>query len=202
MEPAFRRYIGIDYSGAATASTSLKGLRVYMAEADGPPTPGTHIFCTTNGGLDWKQTYVNADGDASLMDIASVSPTEYWAVGGEMGLFGPTGASFFQSTDAGVTWTQQNVTIPDQYAGEWSAPMGPRGSARRLPSPARPLDASRVCVACGGLMGAATCVCRRVCPYAPTPCTAVSIDCVYAGSNCLASMLDVLTQETSIASLK
>jgi hypothetical protein len=35
--PAFARYIGIDYSGAETPSASLKGLRVYLAEGDGPP---------------------------------------------------------------------------------------------------------------------------------------------------------------------
>ena len=35
--PMFARYIGIDYSGAATASSSLKGLRVYLADRDGPP---------------------------------------------------------------------------------------------------------------------------------------------------------------------
>ena len=34
---AFARYIGIDYSGAQTTSESLKGLRVYMAEAETPP---------------------------------------------------------------------------------------------------------------------------------------------------------------------
>src|SRR5215510_2106902 len=33
----FGRYIGIDYSGAKTPIASLKGLRVYMAEADGGP---------------------------------------------------------------------------------------------------------------------------------------------------------------------
>jgi len=31
------RYIGIDYSGAETAESSLKGLRVYLAGRDGPP---------------------------------------------------------------------------------------------------------------------------------------------------------------------
>ena len=30
--PAFARYIGIDYSGAATPRSSLKGLRVYPAD--------------------------------------------------------------------------------------------------------------------------------------------------------------------------
>ena len=35
---SFARYVGIDYSGAQTPTASLKGLRVYMAEADAPPT--------------------------------------------------------------------------------------------------------------------------------------------------------------------
>lgn len=30
----FSRHIGIDYSGAETPSSSLKGLRVYAAEGD------------------------------------------------------------------------------------------------------------------------------------------------------------------------
>jgi hypothetical protein len=30
--PAFSRYIGIDYSGAETPLSSLKGLRVYAAD--------------------------------------------------------------------------------------------------------------------------------------------------------------------------
>ena len=33
----FARTIGIDYSGAQTPTASLKGLRVYLAEGDGPP---------------------------------------------------------------------------------------------------------------------------------------------------------------------
>lgn len=36
--PAFDRYIGIDYSGAETPMSSLKGLSVYMADRNGPPT--------------------------------------------------------------------------------------------------------------------------------------------------------------------
>lgn len=33
---AFQRYIGVDYSGAATPDARLTGLRVYLAEGDGP----------------------------------------------------------------------------------------------------------------------------------------------------------------------
>jgi hypothetical protein len=35
--PSFVRYIGIDYSGAATPTSSLRGLRIYIAEGDGGP---------------------------------------------------------------------------------------------------------------------------------------------------------------------
>lgn len=37
-EPQFERYIGIDYSGAQTPSSGLKGLRVYMATSEGEAT--------------------------------------------------------------------------------------------------------------------------------------------------------------------
>jgi len=37
--PHFERYIGIDYSGAETADSSCKGLRVYVAEGSGTPEP-------------------------------------------------------------------------------------------------------------------------------------------------------------------
>lgn len=49
MNPAFERYIGIDYFGAQPPASSLKGLRVYAAdrlttpqEVEPPPNP--YIF--------------------------------------------------------------------------------------------------------------------------------------------------------------
>ena len=35
--PAFTQYVGIDYSGAETANSGLKGLRVYLAQPGRPP---------------------------------------------------------------------------------------------------------------------------------------------------------------------
>jgi hypothetical protein len=35
--PNFERYIGIDYSGAQTPTSSLKGLRVFGADRDSTP---------------------------------------------------------------------------------------------------------------------------------------------------------------------
>jgi len=48
----FERYIGVDYSGAETAESSLKGLRVYEVKQDEephevPPEPG-HEFASTD----------------------------------------------------------------------------------------------------------------------------------------------------------
>jgi len=44
--PAFERFVGIDYSGAETPTSTLKGLRVYIAdrvsapvEIQPPPSP-------------------------------------------------------------------------------------------------------------------------------------------------------------------
>jgi hypothetical protein len=55
---AFARYIGIDYSGAQTPSASLKGLRVYLAEAGAPPIevmppPSPRKYWTRRGIAEW-----------------------------------------------------------------------------------------------------------------------------------------------------
>ena len=47
--PAFERHIGIDYAGTKTPNDRLKGLRVYLAQGDGPaqevpPAPGRRGF--------------------------------------------------------------------------------------------------------------------------------------------------------------
>ena len=54
----FRRYIGIDYSGAQTAEAGLKGLRVYVAEREGPstevvPPPGAGRYWSRRGLAEW-----------------------------------------------------------------------------------------------------------------------------------------------------
>lgn len=56
--PAFDRYIGIDYSGAETATASLKGLRVYMTDHDAsafevPPPQTPRKYWTRRGIAEW-----------------------------------------------------------------------------------------------------------------------------------------------------
>jgi hypothetical protein len=58
MNLAFERYIGIDYSGAETPKSSLKGLRVYAADRlTGPrevvPPPSPRQYWTRRGVAEW-----------------------------------------------------------------------------------------------------------------------------------------------------
>lgn len=56
--PFFTRYIGIDYSGAQTPITSLKGLRVFLADRKAlpmevPPPPSPRMYWTRRGIAEW-----------------------------------------------------------------------------------------------------------------------------------------------------
>ncbi len=56
--PSFKRFIGIDYSGAETPTASLKGLRVYIATSDAPPVevpppPSPRKYWTRKGIAEW-----------------------------------------------------------------------------------------------------------------------------------------------------
>ncbi|WP_109485385.1 hypothetical protein [Occallatibacter savannae] len=58
MTPNFERYIGIDYSGAETADSSCKGIRVFMAEDAGEPIqiqppPSPRRYWTRRGLAEW-----------------------------------------------------------------------------------------------------------------------------------------------------
>lgn len=56
--PTYQRYIGIDYSGAETPTSSLRGLRVYMGDRASPPVevlppPSPRKYWTRRGIADW-----------------------------------------------------------------------------------------------------------------------------------------------------
>ena len=70
---AFRRYIGIDYSGAETPSSSLKGLRVYLADGlslpfEIRPPPSPRKYWTRRGIAEWL-VEVLAEGVPTLVGI-------------------------------------------------------------------------------------------------------------------------------------
>jgi len=104
---------------------------------------GTYVWCTSDGGATWTDTFADMDPNSSLIDIAAVGPLEYWAVGGEYGLVGFKSPSFYHTTDGGVSWaiSPAPASMEFQYA--------------------------------------------------------IAVDC--AANTCWANLLDVLTQESSLA---
>lgn len=72
-DPAFGRYIGIDYSGAATPTTSLPGLRIYLADGDQAPIevlppPTNQKHWTRKGVAEWLVD-VLSEGPSTLAGI-------------------------------------------------------------------------------------------------------------------------------------
>lgn len=64
--PVFARYIGIDYSGAETPTSSLKGLRVYLADRAIPPEevlppPSPRKYWTRRGIAEWLVERLSED---------------------------------------------------------------------------------------------------------------------------------------------
>jgi hypothetical protein len=82
--PAFRRYIGIDYSGAETPTASLKGLRVYMAGRSSPPVevpPSTspRKYWTRRGIAEWLVERLSEDRSTLIgIDHAFSFPLRYF----------------------------------------------------------------------------------------------------------------------------
>lgn len=84
--PAFQRYIGIDYSGAETADSSLKGLRVYLAGTDGDaveilPPPGPKKYWTRRGIAEWLLEQLRQDTPSLVgIDHGFSFPLRYFEV--------------------------------------------------------------------------------------------------------------------------
>ena len=71
--PRFSRYIGIDYSGAETPTSSLKGLRVFMATGDTAPVevlppPSARKYWTRRGIAEWLVGEL-ATGEPAIVGI-------------------------------------------------------------------------------------------------------------------------------------
>lgn len=73
MNPAFRHYVGIDYSSAATPISSLKSLRVYEGDPMTPsqevkPPPSQRKYWTRRGIAEWLVVRLSA-GTPTLVGI-------------------------------------------------------------------------------------------------------------------------------------
>lgn len=86
--PRFQRYIGIDYSGAATSSTSLQGLRIYSAAlmqtpAEVLPPPGPRKYWTRRGVATWLADQLRGGPPALVgIDHAFSFPLRYFETNG------------------------------------------------------------------------------------------------------------------------
>src|SRR4051812_38623653 len=82
--PIFDHYIGIDYSGAQTPTSSLKGLRVYLADRTGPPLevqppPSPRKYWTRRGVAEWLLVCLSADRPVIVgIDHAFSFPLSYF----------------------------------------------------------------------------------------------------------------------------
>jgi hypothetical protein len=85
---AFARYIGIDYSGAETPTSSLKGLRVYLAEGDAPPVevlppPSLKKYWTRRGIAEWLVSKLAEDAPTLVgIDHGFSFPLRYFETHG------------------------------------------------------------------------------------------------------------------------
>jgi hypothetical protein len=86
MNPAFQHYIGIDYSGAKTPTSSLEGLRVYMADHASPPAevlppPSPRKYWTRRGIADWLVGWLAANEPTLVgIDHGFSFPVRYFEV--------------------------------------------------------------------------------------------------------------------------
>ncbi|MBA3571953.1 MAG: hypothetical protein H0W34_08285 [Pyrinomonadaceae bacterium] len=86
--PQFKRYIGIDYSGAETPTSSLSSLRVHEAEADSrrlpievPPAPSPRKYWTRRGIAEWLREQMLTSADDGI-DHAFLFPVHYFEMHG------------------------------------------------------------------------------------------------------------------------
>jgi hypothetical protein len=84
--PAFSRYIGIDYSGAQTPESSLKGLRVYLASrktlpVEVAPPPSPRKYWTRRGLAEWLAGQLSENAPTLVgIDHSFSFPLRYFEV--------------------------------------------------------------------------------------------------------------------------
>jgi hypothetical protein len=84
--PSFRRYIGIDYSGAKTPADSLKGLRVYEGNRESlpgevPPPPSPRKYWTRHGIAEWLVERLSEDVSTLVgLDHGFSFPIRYFEI--------------------------------------------------------------------------------------------------------------------------
>jgi hypothetical protein len=86
--PGFSRYIGIDYSGAQTPTSSLNGLRVYLTDGDAPPAEvlppqSSRKYWTRKGIAEWLIERLSEDAPTLVgIDHGFSFPLRYFEAHG------------------------------------------------------------------------------------------------------------------------
>ena len=96
MHPRFKRYIGIDYSGAATPNSSRRPARANIGVVGALPNGWSKGFPTAGRTADQQDAYATAewlrraDRDGSLEKFLSpqIEPHERWAAENEGWILG------------------------------------------------------------------------------------------------------------------
>ena len=125
----FIRCIGIDYSGAETPTASLKGLRVYLAEGNGPPVevpppPSPRKYWSRKGIAEWLVERLSEDAPTLVgIDHGFSFPLRYFEAHGLL----PDWPSFLDDfqrhwpTDEDHTYVE---FVRDGIAGNGAARLG------------------------------------------------------------------------------
>jgi hypothetical protein len=130
---SFNRYIGIDYSGAETPDSSLKGLRLYKAsreslpvEVEPPPSP--RKYWTRRGLAEWLAERLSEDVPTivGIDHVSSVSTTAFPFPCGisRFTTWNRTGRSFwmtFRSTGRPMPNTPMSISSGAGTSGEKNA---------------------------------------------------------------------------------
>jgi hypothetical protein len=129
--PAFDRYIGLDYSGAQTPISSLKGLRVYVADRESAPRevlppPSPRKYWTRHGIAEWLVEQLAEDRQTLVgIDHAFSFPLRYFGTH-HLPLDWPTFLDDFQRhwpTDEDHTYVE---FVRDGIRGSGAARSGDR----------------------------------------------------------------------------
>ncbi|NEV61527.1 hypothetical protein G3446_06415 [Thiorhodococcus minor] len=126
---AFERYVGIDYSGAETPTSSLKGLRVYVAQqgiapSELPPPPSPRKYWTRRGIAEWLLELLAEPAPTLVgIDHAFSFPIRYF----ETHHLEPDWSSFLKDFRTHWPTDGDNIDVDcvrDGFAGDGAARMG------------------------------------------------------------------------------
>lgn len=132
LKPEFSQYVGIDYSGAETPKSSLKGLRVYLAEGNAlpvelTPPPSVRKYWTRRGIAEWLVEFLARDMPTLVgIDHGFSFPLRYFEKHG-ICLIGLHFLTIFSITGQPTKTFMSNssgTVLPEMALRAWEIPAG------------------------------------------------------------------------------